>query len=108
MGFFSNAFRVHRAGKIAEANSQIEAIQKKDRISYSDQKQLNQLKSKVAKLEEKNKIASEKNSRAVQNVVNNKNLNIGSQNKTGVVDNTFKSQGVKNFPKERTNKQSKK
>lgn len=91
MGFIQNELRVHRAGKIANANSRIKSIQEKSHLTQEDKDRLAKLQEKVARLEERNRIASEKNSRASQTVVNHKEVNIGSGNKTGLVDNDVKT-----------------
>lgn len=91
MSFFKNLLRANRAKKIAKTQKEMDIIDEKGYIDKSDKYKIKST-GKIAKLKEKNRIASENNLRAIQNTTQNKEVNVGcynklaSENKAGIND----------------------
>lgn len=61
--FLKEQIRISRAGKIAKLKSELLFLERQP-IGLEQQKQINKIKCQIAKLEEQQKIDSEKNSRS--------------------------------------------
>ena len=75
MGFFKNKIREYRAGQIEIKKERKKQIESKERKTEKDNKELCKLARDIGRLKEANKIASEINSRTVNNFnSNNKSI----------------------------------
>ena len=84
-----NFFRINRAGRIAGNKTERSFIEKQSKLSDDEKKQIKKLNIKIAKDEERQKIASEnatKRNTKVVNVDKSKNVNTEVSSQVGVIN----------------------